>query len=194
VHEPQEERVFAEVLPRLPAGAVMLELGAYWAFYSLWFQQAVRNGRNILVEPDGANLNAGRLNFALNNFTGEFFQGCVGERYSSHPYDAPTVSVDWLAEKFSLERVHLLHSDIQGFELAMLRGADRMLRERRVDYIFISTHGEALHQQCRQELVARDYHIFAEHTLAESYSVDGLLAARRRELPGVDRVPIAKKQ
>ena len=37
VHEPQEERIFQEVLPYIPAGGSILELGAYWGFHSIWF-------------------------------------------------------------------------------------------------------------------------------------------------------------
>src|SRR5258707_487821 len=37
VHEPQEERVFQEALKFMPKGATMLELGSFWAFYSMWF-------------------------------------------------------------------------------------------------------------------------------------------------------------
>ena len=66
VHEPQEEKIFQQVLPLMPAGAVMLELGAYWGFYSLWFTRAVAGARCFLVEPTWSNLNAGRLNFSLN--------------------------------------------------------------------------------------------------------------------------------
>ena len=35
VHEPQEERIFNEVIGFLPPEAVMLELGAFWVFYSM---------------------------------------------------------------------------------------------------------------------------------------------------------------
>src|SRR5882757_2436953 len=37
IHEPQEEYVFQEILKHMKPGAVMMELGSYWAFYSLWF-------------------------------------------------------------------------------------------------------------------------------------------------------------
>ncbi len=49
VHEPQEERVFRMVLPEMPAGSVMLELGCFWAFYSLWFKTDVANARCIML-------------------------------------------------------------------------------------------------------------------------------------------------
>ena len=49
-HEPQEEKVFSEVLKTLCAGAVMIELGSFWAYYSLWFQRSVSNAKSILIE------------------------------------------------------------------------------------------------------------------------------------------------
>ncbi len=39
-HEPQEERVFHDILRRLASSgddATMVELGSFWAYYSLWF-------------------------------------------------------------------------------------------------------------------------------------------------------------
>lgn len=67
VHEPQEEFVFQEVLKLLPPGSQMLELGSYWAFYSIWFYHAVPEARCLCVEPDARNLEMGRGNFTLNH-------------------------------------------------------------------------------------------------------------------------------
>lgn len=53
VHEPQEEVVFDAVLRRLAATRavdrppVMVELGSYWAYYSLWFLDSFPDGREI---------------------------------------------------------------------------------------------------------------------------------------------------
>src|SRR4051812_48708405 len=52
VHEPQEERVFQEVLKRLPSQSTMVELGSYWAFYSMWFLKENIKGQTYLYEPD----------------------------------------------------------------------------------------------------------------------------------------------
>ena len=49
VHEPQEERVFYEVLKHIPAGATMVEAGCYWGYYSMWFARQVQDARG---EPD----------------------------------------------------------------------------------------------------------------------------------------------
>jgi hypothetical protein len=56
VHEPQEERVFQEVLKAMPSGAIMLEMGVFWSFYSLWFQKEIKHAVNFMVEPDTFNL------------------------------------------------------------------------------------------------------------------------------------------
>ena len=66
VHEPQEEKVFEEIIGLLPPNSVMLELGAFWAFYSMSFQQKVHKGINYLIEPDPHALLSGKNNFRLN--------------------------------------------------------------------------------------------------------------------------------
>ena len=59
VDEPLEERVFGDLLPQLPAGSVVLELGSFWAFYSLWLRAAVDDAAVHLVEPVTSNLARG---------------------------------------------------------------------------------------------------------------------------------------
>jgi hypothetical protein len=186
VHEPQEEKIFQQVIGLMPDGAVMLELGAFWGFYSLWFASRIKNARCFLVEPVWANLNAGRLNFALNGLRATFINGFVGARYRRQAFQSPLLSVDWLMAELQLERIHLLHSDIQGSEREMLDGAESTARDARIDWIFISTHSNQLHECCRTWLLARDWVVVADANLGESHSVDGVLAAHR---PGL-RAPI----
>ena len=59
-HEPQEERVFHEILQHVPARSTMLELGGFWSYYSLWFQHEIAGASNFIVEPDPHNLEIGR--------------------------------------------------------------------------------------------------------------------------------------
>ena len=77
-HEPQEERVFHEVMARLPSKATMIELGAYWAFYSLWFLSGGKNRRAVIVEPDPKHLRVGQMNACLNGLTPVFVHGFAG--------------------------------------------------------------------------------------------------------------------
>src|ERR1700730_2376838 len=77
VHEPLEEYVFQEVLKKLPPSPQMIELGAYWAHYSMWLMKERSQASTIMVEPGANNLMAGRTNFSRNGFTGEFIQAAV---------------------------------------------------------------------------------------------------------------------
>jgi hypothetical protein len=193
VHEPQEEKIFQQVLPLMPPGAVMFELGAFWGFYSLWFAASVKDARCFLVEPIWANLNAGRLNFALNGLRATFISGFVGARHRLQPFQPPVMAVDWLIREHSLEKIHLLHADIQGFERQMLDGMEQAARDGRIDWIFISTHSNELHHDCREWLLTRNWAVVADANSHESHSVDGLLAAHRPGLETPALIPISRK-
>jgi hypothetical protein len=192
VHEPQEERAFQEVLPHLRQDGVMVELGSYWGFYSLWFKQAVPRGRCLLVEPDLLALAVGRHNFEINGVAGEFYQAYVGQR-SSSLRGVPVISVDDLAGEYKFTHVDVLHADIQGAELDMLRGADRLLRDGNVSYLFISTHSPELHVACAKHLSDLGFLIVASIGPADSFSEDGVLIAKRRDVPGPDSIALSRR-
>ncbi len=175
VHEPQEERVFEQILKLIKPGSVMIELGAYWSFYSMWFCMEVADAKPFLVEPIQANLEYGQKNFALNGFKGDFTRAYVGPASSTANDGTPVICVDNFVRDKGIQRIAILHCDIQGFELDMLRGADQVIRERRVDYYFISTHSERIHMECEAFLRQRGMKVITSISLAESFSVDGVL-------------------
>jgi hypothetical protein len=193
VHEPQEERMFREVLRYMGPGAVMVELGAYWGFYSMWFCQAVPNAVCHLVEPDAKGLASGKRNFELNGMNGTFQQAFVGAGPGMGEGGVRITTVDEIVAEKGIGRIDILHSDIQGFELEMLQGAARTLDAGKVDYIFISTHSSDLHAQCRRHLEGKGYVILASADLEESYSFDGLIVARRSEVKGLGTVEISRR-
>jgi hypothetical protein len=193
VHEPQEERVFAEVLPHLPKSPVSLEMGAYWGFYSLWLKTLHQDARCHLVEPDPANLLSGRANFAMNGFTADFENAFVSDRDEQPARGTPTISVDGYCQRKQIAHLHLLHSDIQGFELKMLAGARRMFSARKIDYVFISTHTEELHRQCQQQLVTFGYVVLCSVEPRETYSGDGLIVAKSPLLANPTHLEVSKK-
>ena len=191
VHEPQEERVFKMVVNSLQPGAVMLELGAYWAFYSMWFLSVVPRGTASMVEPESFRLECGERNFKLNGLRGDFTHAFI--RDEPRPGGPPTITVDEFSADKNIHRIDVLHSDIQGHELDMLRGAKRMLDEQRVGYIFLSSHSNELHDQCRKHLLERGFIILADANLPESFwGVDGVLVARASHYDGIGPVAISK--
>ncbi len=177
VHEPQEEFAFQEVLKIILDGGSMLELGSFWSFYSMWFASRIKDAKCIMVEPDPHKLNFGKLNFKLNNLQGAFELGFIDQE-SNLSKPIPNYSVDDIFEKHKIKFLDILHSDIQGYELKMLKGSERALSQKKIGFVFISTHSNELHDQCKQALESYGYTILCSANLDESYSWDGLLVAQ----------------
>jgi FkbM family methyltransferase len=196
-HEPQEEVAFHALLERLAdtvdGRPTMLELGAFWAYYSLWFLQRFPNGESFLVEPDPAYLEIGRRNFELNGFDGRFHQAAVGRgRAEAQPFECESdgqvrpVPIEGLAsllDRFRIGHLDVLFSDVQGAEWPLLDGGRDVLAAGRVRFLVVSTHhhtisGDPLtHYRCLDLLRELGAHVLVEHTVAESYSGDGLIVA-----------------
>src|SRR5262249_23040885 len=169
VHEPLEEYIFQELLKRLPRAPRMIELGAYWAHYSMWLKKARPEAENIMVEQDPSYLAVGRHNFARNGFVGEFIQAVVSHQ-------------GWQLDHFlrgrGLHHVDVLHVDIDGSEVEMMGGARDGLRNAHIDYLFISTHSQQKHHQIVEQLKEFDYRVEVTSDFDhETTSFDGLLFA-----------------
>ncbi len=194
VHEPQEERAFMEVLKHLPPKSTMLELGSYWAFYSLWFATVVESATSYMIEPESRRMESGKKNFALNGKTGHFRRAWIDHTDLKPPSGTPTVSVDGFCTRYKIEHLAILHADIQGKEVAMLQGARRMLSGGKIDYVFVSTHSDRHHYNCLEILQAHGYNILASADKRNTYSFDGLIVAKRGTLTnGPTQLEIAHK-
>lgn len=190
-HEPQEEKCFYEVLKYIPENAVMIELGSYWAYYSLWFSFDIKGARNYLIEPDPKRLETGKKNFELNKKTGFFKRGFAGIKHDMDPdYNgADWISIDDFLERQGIAHVAILHSDIQGAEAAMLETAVNHLSV--IDYFFISTHDpETAHKPCLQFFKRHNFIILTEYVSSQSCGCDGLIVAKRPGVAGPDFIPV----
>lgn len=197
-HEPQEEKVFAALLARLgerpegPGRPLMIELGCYWAYYSLWFRKEFPAGRSILIEPDPGFKEVGRRNLVLNGVSAVILSAAVGAAPGEMDFVAESdgrarrtavVSVDSLVETHKLPAIDILHADVQGAELQVLEGAERAIAAGKVRFVVLSTHHHQiagdplLHHRCGEWLRERGAHVIAEHTVTESFSGDGLIVA-----------------
>jgi hypothetical protein len=194
VHEPQEELAFQEVLTCLPPCAVMIELGAYWGFYSLWFASAVKNPTCYLIEPDPRNIESGKQNFKLNGKKGVFYKAAAGDLATTLLRTGRLITLDAFCKRQQLSRIDILHADIQGAELAMLKGASSLLSERKIDYIFISSHSNSLHYECLDYLTKYGYVVLCSADCDQTYSYDGLLVVKRGNLEHPEKISIALKK
>lgn len=181
-HEPQEEYLFQEVLTQIPPGGCILELGAYWAFYSMWFAQAVPRAKCYLVEPRRENLSVGQYNFAKNGLQGKFFRGKIGQGH---------LGVDRFMKSQRLDYVDVLHADIQGAELELLCDAEDSLNRGRIGYVFVGTHSQKLHYQCKSYLERHGYPSIAHADFEYgTFCCDGVLVARHHTRPELDTLEL----
>lgn len=191
VHEPQEEYVFQEVLKHMPENSVMLELGAYWSFYSMWFNSEIKNANNFMIEPE--DIDSGKNNFELNNMKGDFTKAYILDNSNEVIDGTSTVCIDDFVRKKDIKFIDMLHSDIQGFEFKMLLGAETLLDKKQVGYIFISTHSNELHYQCMDHLESKGYKLVCSYDMNESYSSDGLIVFKNPDYKGLDTINISKR-
>lgn len=191
-HEPQEEKAFNEILKEIPAGATMIELGSYWAYYSMWFAKTITAAHNYMVEPGKSALKVGQKNFELNNLHGTFINAFIGNTSKTLESGALQTCVDDIIERYQIPYVYMVHSDIQGAEYDMLIGCSHALEQNKIGYFFISTHGNEIHKNCLEFLKAHNFHIIVQHTIHESCSADGLIVARSNLLNGIDSIEVTR--
>lgn len=210
-HEPQEELVYYHLLRYVRHGALMVELASFWAYYTLWFLREIPDSTAICIEPDPANIEVGKRNALLNSVTQRirFVEAWVGgEERASHralcestgsPRDLPCLNMDSLLRMVELRTIELLHVDAQGAELPFLRSLETAVQEQRIRFLVTSTHHSSIsgspttHEDCLRELERLGAVILTEHSIQESFSGDGLIAAsflacdRRIRIPEISR-------
>ncbi|RJT30859.1 FkbM family methyltransferase [Mesorhizobium waimense] len=208
-HEPQEELVFHHILRYVRHNSLVVEVGAFWCYYTLWYLHEIANASAICIEPDPNNLQLGRDNASLNQLENRisFHNGCVGGqpleslelRCESDGQIRSLPCFDMAAvSKLANERtIEVLHLDVQGAELPFIRSMASAAQRNQLRFVIVSTHHSSIsgsrttHADCRQALLELGAIILAEHDVQQSYSGDGLIAAsffpedRRIELPPV---------
>lgn len=197
-YKPQEEKVFYEVLKSIPDNGVMVEVGSYWAYFSMWFQKNINCATNYLIEPVPVRRLLGEKNFLLNNMNGTFIPAHIGGNknifvdWNNQKFRSSRISIDQLIKQFEIPFIHIVHCNIQGKEYEMLQGMEQSIKAKKVGYVFVSSHGER-YNQCLKFFKNNNFHIIAEHTNLEGFAQDGLIVARAPYYPGINRVFVSKK-
>jgi hypothetical protein len=193
---PQEDTLFHQALNYIGAGGTMIEVGSFWAYYSLWFNKRISKAKNIMIEPVPLKLEIGQLNFELNNFAGEFINGYIGDSYNASSlfrddvahmsHTIPQLSIDWLMDKYALDSLDILHANIvdqliraehPDYDIPLLLGAEKSLKSNKINFIFLSVRENWQTAPIIEKLKSYDYHILEEFHANESFWNDGLVLA-----------------
>lgn len=94
---------------------------------------------NIVLNNLGVGDKDGVLQFneyswdAMNSF----LQRAYGKTHIVETYDVGVTTIDAYANKNNIDRIHLLKSDTEGFELKVLKGAERLLNGNKIQFIYL---------------------------------------------------------
>jgi len=184
VHEPSEERMFSKVLNFIESGSTMVELGSYWAFYSLWFKTSIEDAKCYCIEPDPVFRKSGEDNFRLNGLTASFHEMEIGIRSDLYSFFLEN----------GIEEIGILHSDIQGAEIDMLRQISPMLLRKSIKYIFVSTHEDSIHRECISILSENGYRIVCDCDYgSETFQYDGFILACPQDIVEIEDTEIGNR-
>lgn len=166
---------------------VMIEVGCYWAVWSLLFKQRYPSGKNILIELGKRGLLVGEKNFEMNGFdyisyhggmflesSGTFKNGSADLEYDkSENIDLvkfiPSINDDGVIgqeldflkiyKDEKLDIVDVLHMDIQGSELNLVESISNLISDKKIISFVIATHSESIHIELIRKLYYSGYDI-----------------------------------
>lgn len=163
---------FERVFDNVRENPVMIELGSFWALWSLIFKNNFRKCRNILVEPIKENLEIGKENFRLNNFdcecynVGIFFDKITQQTKDNFNEkgisleDIKSCSFTELYEEFNLDVIDCLHADIQGSEKFLIDDIFYLLENKKILNLILATHSTEIDNYILNKLKPLNGEIF----------------------------------
>lgn len=183
----------------------MIEVGCFWALWSLLFRQKFPQGRNVLIELGRRQLLVGQKNFALNGFTCSTYHGgvCLPDsgtfcnRKADLEYDpqenahlvellpgiqatdnvvGPELDFHAICKIEGVEVIDLLHLDIQGSEVPFV---PQVLYDLPIPvrHFVIATHSPRGHAYLLRWLGGEGYEIRINEPFG-SIGGDGLIHAQ----------------
>lgn len=178
---------------------IMIELGCFWALWSLIYRTKYPEAKNILVELGARALDVGQQNFKMNEYSYTSYHGGVYRNYSgtfqsnecnyekepgywnddiTGECNGPELDFFDIWEKEKLEVVDMLHADIQGSEYPLIvdlqsRG---FLKDKKIKTFMIATHHPIIHNNVKKALVENGYNLVFEAPFG-SMGGDGMICA-----------------
>lgn len=172
-----ERRKAARFAAAIDAGDVVFDLGAHAGYYTLIASRKVsQTGHVFAVEPAPQNLDALRRHLQVNaveNVTviaaalGDVIgTTCLSEGAASSMWrrdeegqlSVRAETLDHLCSTAAAPPPNVIKMDVEGSELAVLKGGMRFLEQHRPT-IFLATHGAVVHAGCQQVLMDLNYEI-----------------------------------
>lgn len=152
----------------------MIELGSNWAFYSMLFKAILKSSetKNIMIEPYDKYYESGVKHFEMNGFNGEFSKEVIGlgtppswtgVKNPNVFAEKKVVTIDELLARYEIDRLDVLHMDIDGNETIALRGARNALANHTIKNLFVLVHDDVNLKNTREILSTEHYNLTLDH-------------------------------
>ncbi|OGK10580.1 hypothetical protein A2767_06705 [Candidatus Roizmanbacteria bacterium RIFCSPHIGHO2_01_FULL_35_10] len=171
-YESEQVSIFEK---ELKDGDVFFDIGANVGFYSLLAAEIIgKDGKVFSFEPLPENFKYLKKHIEINNYKNIFpfetaisdkvgiaFLGNIINRSQGYLIDSgglkvETISIDEWVKENKLPIPIIIKIDVEGAEMAVLNGVKNTMANNHPK-IFLSTHSEELHKNCRDFLISLGY-------------------------------------
>ena len=164
-HYDDEIKLFNQVLDNVEDHEpVMIEVGSFWAWWSLMFRKRFNKGKNILIEYAKTQLRCGERNFELNKCSYVSYHAGMAISHTTQKGVKDlgnNITLSQVIKENKISTVDVLHMDIQGSELEALKSMSEFLENRTIRQIVIGTHnhlvGYDVHESTVRHLMKYKY-------------------------------------
>lgn len=164
-HEHAEERARLEATIETIESdiPVMVELGAFWALWSIVFGKKFPDAKLVIVEGNLDKLAVGLNNLYLNGLSAIAHYNTVNAKNTVGDYgfrrDVVDITLGQILAYDKIDRIDLLHMDIQGAEYGIYNEVCDKMREDRIGNVVMATHFPEQHEEMLREFGELGHHI-----------------------------------
>jgi FkbM family methyltransferase len=192
-YEYEKQLLFTQTITK---GSVVFDIGAHVGFYTLLASMLVQSqGRVFAFEPLPRNAiylsehvrinnisNVQIVKAAVTNTCGQLYfddiaGNSMGKIADSGRIQVKAVSIDELVADGTIPLPNFIKIDVEGAEYLVLTGAQQTLIKAQPT-LFLATHGNEVHRQCCDLLIAMGYHL-SPISGKSIYNTDEILAQVR---------------
>jgi len=171
-YELKKQKIFEG---KVKKGDTVYDIGAHAGFYTLLAAELVgEKGRVFSFEPNPRNTHYLENHITMNNYKNvTVLKTAVSEKTESRSFDVgensfygkfsetgkskvETAALDDLYEKGELPLPNVVKIDVEGVELAVLKGAELVFKKS-LPLLFLSTHSQKLYDSCLNFLASLGY-------------------------------------
>jgi len=139
----------------------MVELGCFWAIWTIIFGKRFPNANLIILEANPDKLAVGLTNLTMNGLSATAHFNAINSDASMSKSEfgdlVQNITLDSVFKLNKLNEIDLLHLDIQGSELGVHKDIISALKKGLIHNTIIATHSTMIH-----EILLKDFELISD--------------------------------